>query len=311
MYSLYEDLKTIKGENTKNARGKYAFYLFIFLLILVIVSAYVIVFFTPIFTVKQIDITNSDESLIGKIDIEKFKEELFGKNILNINQEVIFNDLTKQYAQIQKVKVKKRFPDKLEIEITAKKLDYQVRGKDSLFEVYENGSVERIQELPILASSLEPIESRIVIDDPYDEILNDIDAKYIVSSGLTNDADIQAKRGELLSKLYKESYIKISKEIFEVENSFQILSLVNFDEEKEKAVDQIRKMFTLLNYTETYKVLIVSDYKVLIYTSKNYIMLEMNANLPKSLILALSILEKVKSSDNNLIEIINEKGLVF
>ncbi|WP_237738205.1 MULTISPECIES: cell division protein FtsQ/DivIB [unclassified Caldicellulosiruptor] len=133
----------IKGE-WKYQMGRFA-RKFIVLLILVVLTA-IFVFRLDYFNVKEFSIHNLKR--VKKDDIIKILQQYQNQNILNINTKEIRQKLLEN-PEIEDVKITRRFPNMLILEVYEKETVGLIKYLNSYIEVDKNGYVIRIEgDLP-------------------------------------------------------------------------------------------------------------------------------------------------------------------
>ena len=123
----------------------------IFLLLIILIFGYFF-FYSSIFKIKNINVDNSIPSE-ANIVLEKFKDQ----NIFLVNSTKVYQELIKQFPDLEKIKLQRGLPDTIKIsgEIYQAQIIWQTEGHSFL--VNNDGiafrEVEGITDLPIVLDS--------------------------------------------------------------------------------------------------------------------------------------------------------------
>jgi len=92
-----------------------------------------LLFFSSIFQIKKVEIVQ--DSKISSEEIKDIVWQNVNRNILLANFNQIINDLLEKYPQLKNVQIKKKLPDKLEIQIQERKTAAILEKKDFPFRI--------------------------------------------------------------------------------------------------------------------------------------------------------------------------------
>jgi cell division septal protein FtsQ len=138
------------------------------LLILILVGAFYVTFFSNVFKIREIEVFG--EERIQKEDFKKFLESKIGaKNIFLIRLDPIKNEILKNFPQISFVEIKRKFPSTLTFKITERKEVAAFCKKEDCYLIDKEGIVfERGGNQGILKIEKENFENEV---KPGDKII--------------------------------------------------------------------------------------------------------------------------------------------
>lgn len=151
-----QQLKKLTDSVEKSDPAKRKSRQFLLALILVTLSLVIAVytlFFSPIFKIKEVVVTNS--SLISSLDqsvVEQTFQSLVGKNILLYTPQSIRNFGFSAIPRLREVKVDMIYPESIHVDVVEKAIVLALPGKDTFGLVNEDGVV--VRTTPTLESPL-------------------------------------------------------------------------------------------------------------------------------------------------------------
>ncbi len=107
--------------------------------LVVLSTAVYVIFFSPIFKIKSIDLGGQQNCLYQQEQLEKY--HLIGKNLLTISSSNLSQNLRSDFSCIDQIKVEKSFPSTLKIEITTQEPIVKIEGSDLV--INKNGIVSK------------------------------------------------------------------------------------------------------------------------------------------------------------------------
>jgi cell division protein FtsQ len=145
----YSKTKVKKIENYK--KNKKLLKLKILLLLIIIIAIIIIVLSSSLFNLKNIEVTNNN--IVSSDIIEKLSELENDTNIFKINTNSVIEKIKKN-SYIESVKIKRKLPDTIEIEVTERVRKYMLQVADSYIYINNQGymleiSTEKL-DLPII-----------------------------------------------------------------------------------------------------------------------------------------------------------------
>lgn len=140
-------------------------------LILILVAAIVFLLSSPIFSIKNINVKNN--SIVSTEEIIKLSEININENIFKIRKSYIKENL-KENAYIEDVKILRKFPNTIELDIKERTRKYMLQFADSYIYINNQGymleiSTEKL-DLPIITgfkTDLSNVKAgdRLIVDD--------------------------------------------------------------------------------------------------------------------------------------------------
>jgi cell division protein FtsQ len=183
-------------------------------------------FFFEIFQIKKIEITGLEKTPIEKIKTitKKNAENMIfffkTKSIFLVNLNKIKKEILKNFPQVEKIDLKRKFPDTLLLQITERKPVAIFCGKINCFFIDKEGisfeATERKQDFILLKKNI-------------DQEIN-LGEKIIEEKKLSKILEVQMKlKNEL--KIFSEEILLISEERFNIKTSEGWQIYFNFQED--------------------------------------------------------------------------------
>ena len=113
--------------------------------IILIVACSIFAFVSPIFNIKEINVENND--FLSKDTIISLSELSTGQNIFKINKNNIARKIETN-AYVENVKIKRKLPNKIILEVTERNRDYNVEFLNGY--AYIKISEQKCENIPIL-----------------------------------------------------------------------------------------------------------------------------------------------------------------
>ena len=110
----------------------------IFLLFVMVIGILIFAFASPIFNIEEIEIIGNEK--IESLTIESLSGVIKGKNIFQVSKKQIINGV-KENQYINSVKVKRKLPGTLEIDVEERKISYQVKVINSYVYIDYKGNI--------------------------------------------------------------------------------------------------------------------------------------------------------------------------
>lgn len=299
-------------------------YIIVSILLILIVIGSAIYFY-----VKRDKYILKNISTIGIVRIDKSKmDELLnrniGQNIFLTFPSQIEAEIYKDFYLVKEVKVEKKFPDSLLVDISEKKIKYFVGNEkntsiwdeESKLIKKDDGNIEALSSdaIKILAGAYNldevPISPELALQK--NEALLSKDEKQKVKKLDNIDKNIASYRINKLKEVYTNTYKEIKDKYvipLRSKNTFQLDEVFvsgNFEEEDIKTV--IQKLNTFKSSFDTNSInidaIIFNDRKrMLILSDNKFIKLESSIDMEKEAKALKAILDNLKSTNSNYTEI--------
>jgi cell division protein FtsQ len=132
-------------------KNKRIFKLKILLVIIVVIAIMIVIFSSSLFNLKNLEITNNN--IVTSENIKSLAEIEDGINIFRVNTKLV-SEKIKKNSYIESVKIKRKLPDTIEIEVTERVRRYMLQVADSYIYINNQGymlevSTEKL-DLPII-----------------------------------------------------------------------------------------------------------------------------------------------------------------
>ena len=264
---------------------------------------------------------------VNRIDKGKLDEMLnrnLGQNIFLTFPSQIEADLYKDFYLVKEVKVEKKFPDSLMVDISEKKIKYFVGNEkntsiwdeDLILIKKDDGNIEGLSSdaIKILAGAYNldevPISPELALQK--NEALLSKDEKQKVKKLDNIDKNIASYRINKLKEVYTNTYTEIKDKFvtpLRSKNTFQLDEVFvsgNFEESDIKIV--IQKLNTFKQSFDTKSInidaIIFNDRKrMLILSDNKFIKLESSIDMEKQAKALKAILDNLRSTNSNYTEI--------